>query len=141
MTVKFRLHLCSKSRLISVHPERKLRLGKADFKSAFKTLPVASDQKWLCYSLVYNPEKQCLQVVQLWTQAFGSLGGVVAWYRTAKLIQKIMLELFHIVVFAYVDDFFWVMPDGSTDDINLADFVLSAFKHVREARKWLYGTS
>ena len=28
---------------------------------------------------------------------------VVAWYRTAKLIQTIMLELFGIVVFAYVD--------------------------------------
>ena len=29
-----------------------LHLGKADFKSAFKTLPPAREQRWLCWSLV-----------------------------------------------------------------------------------------
>ena len=30
----------------------KLQLGKADFKSAFKTLPPSKDQEWLCYALI-----------------------------------------------------------------------------------------
>ena len=109
---------------------RKLRMGKADFKSAFKTLAPAESQRWLCYALIYNPERRCLQVIRLLTQAFGSLGGVVAWYRTAKLIQCIMLELFDIVVFVYVDDFFWVIPDGAESDSDYAAFVMSAFKRV-----------
>lgn len=108
----------------------KLKMGKADFKSAFKTLPPAENQKWLCFSLVYNPVEKKLQVIQLFTQAFGSLGGVVAWYRTAKMIQCIMQELFGIVVFAYVDDFFWVVPDGPAACDNTANFVLDAFKQV-----------
>ena len=105
---------------------RKLRVGKADFKSASKTLSAAGEKQWLCYSLAYNPELQRFQVIRLYTQAFGSLGGVVAWYRTAKLIQTIMLDLFHIVVFAYVDDFFWVVPDGCNGE-SMADFVLRVF--------------
>ena len=72
-------------------------MGKADFKSASKTLPTDTNPQWLCYALVFNPHKQRLQVVRLMTQAFGSLGGVVAWYRTAKIIQTIMLELFDLL--------------------------------------------
>ena len=106
-----------------------LRMGKADFKSAFKTLPPSKGHRWLCFSLVYNPEKEKLQVVQLFTQAFGSLGGVVAWYRTAKVLQHILLELFHIPVFAYVDDFFWVSVSPSSQR-DLAKFILDVFKAV-----------
>ena len=54
-------------------------MGKADFKSAFKTLPPDESQSWLCYALVINPEVGKLQVVQLYTQALGSLGGDIAW--------------------------------------------------------------
>ena len=49
--------------------------------------------------------------------------------RTAKMIQSIMLELFHVVVFVYVDDFFWVAPDSDQNE-NLAEYILNVFKHV-----------
>ena len=71
------------------HSGKELRLGKSDFKSAFKTLYVSEDQEWLCHALVFNPETQKWQVVQLLSQTFGSLGGVVAWHRIAKAIQTI----------------------------------------------------
>ena len=67
---------------------------------------------------------------QLYTQAFGSLGGVVARYRTAKVLQTIMLELFNIPVFVYVDDIFWVMPDLEHPTILTAEFLLAVFKEV-----------
>jgi len=50
------------------------------------------------------------QIIQLHCQAFGSLGGVIAWYRTAMMIQHVMQELSDLVVFAYVDDCFRVVP-------------------------------
>ena len=166
-------------------------MGKAYFKSVFKTLPAASDQQRHCYPLVYNSKKQRFQVIKLLTQAFGSLGGVVGaqfvfcfsqrvtfgypcpvlppkrvttsllgctnlkfdngtpsisqvtfrrdlincraltWYRTAKLIQTIMLELFSIPVFAWVDDFFWIAPDGlGGNNNNAAEFIMENLKLV-----------
>ena len=97
--------------LVQAKPPRKsspsLVVGKQDFKSAFKTLPASRQHAWLCWALAYNPHLGKLQAVPLWTQVFGSLGGVTAWYRTAKAIQRIMLKLFHCVLFFYVDDAFW----------------------------------
>ena len=37
------------ARVIKGAWDRELHLGKADFKSAFKTLPPSEDQKWLCW--------------------------------------------------------------------------------------------
>ena len=42
-----------------------LELGKADFKSAFKTLPPSSSQDWRCQSLVFDPRERCHKVVSL----------------------------------------------------------------------------
>ena len=108
-----------------------LAMGKADFKSAFKTLPPSAEQKWLCYSLVFNPKLGKHQVVPLHCQAFGSLGGVIAWYRTAMMIQCVMQEIFGLVVFVYVDDCFWIVPqfDRHTE-LQSADWIAKLFEFV-----------
>ena len=86
-----------------------LEMGKADFKSAYKTVPPATDQAWLCWALVYNPHLGEHQVTQLHSQTFGSLGAVIAWYRAAKAIQTVMEQL-GLVVQLHVDDCFWITP-------------------------------
>ena len=68
--------------------------------------------------------------MELFTQAFGSLGGVVAWYRTAKVIQTLLLDLFGIVVFCYVDDFFFVIPESPAGTTDSAKFVLNMFQRI-----------
>ena len=88
-----------------------LQMGKTDFRSAFKTLPAASDQSWLCWALVFNTDAKRLQAVPLWSQVFGSLGGVTGWYRTARAIQCVLCTLFFVLVFFYVDDVFWAATD------------------------------
>ena len=108
-----------------------LSLGKEDFKSAFKTLPPGQDQQWLCWALVYNTDLQRHQVVPLYTQCFGSLGAVVAWYRTVSMIQNIMSELFGLVVFVYVDACFWVAPDYSSfQGFPTASWIATVFQEV-----------
>ena len=67
------------SRILKAEWESELEVGKADFQSAFKTVPVADAQQWLCWALVYNPHEGRHQVTRLNTQTFGSLGAVVAW--------------------------------------------------------------
>ena len=75
-----------------------LQMGKADCKSAFKTLPVSSDQQWLGWALVYCPTERKHKVAQINSQSFGSLGAVAAWYRTARLVQHVMLNIFGYVI-------------------------------------------
>ena len=83
-----------------------LTLGKAEFKSAFKTLPPSKTQQRLCWSLVYNTDIGEFVAVPSHSQASGSLGAVVAWFRTVKMIQAVMQNLFGLVLFSYVDDCF-----------------------------------
>ena len=63
-----------------------LLLGKADSRSALITFPTPKDQSWINWGLVYNPDKGRHQVVPFFTQTFGSLGAVMARFRTAMLL-------------------------------------------------------
>ena len=97
-----------------------LQIGKSDFEAAFKTLPAAAAQGWMCWALVYNTDCELLQVVPVQSQSFGSLGAVMAWHRTACLLQQIMSSLFGLVTFSYVDDFFWLCPADATSGVDAA---------------------
>lgn len=106
-------------------------MGKSDFKSAFKTIPASDEHEWLCWALVYNPDEGRLQAVPIYSQVFGSLGGVTGWYRTARAIQHIMLTMFFVAIFFYVDDAFWaaravILPNGQTQVV----WIGSVFKRV-----------
>ena len=104
------------SALLKKHCSGKLCLGKSDFWSAFKTLPPSEGQTWLCCTLSFNPVVGKLQVAPLYSQAFGSVGAVVAWYRTATALQTIMDRIINLNVFSYVDDCFWACPDFEFQD-------------------------
>ena len=54
-------------------------------------------------------------VAPIYCQAFGSVGAVVAWFRTTAMIQAILEEVFKVVVLAYVDDCFWIAMESSGD--------------------------
>ena len=75
-----------------------LSMGKSDFKSAFKTLPILEAHQWLCWALVWDPLERIHKAVPLFSHVFGNIGGVTAWFRAAKAIQHIMLKLFGIYV-------------------------------------------
>ena len=59
---------------------------------------------------MFDPVKAELVVIRIQSQAFVSLGAVVAWFRTVKLIWCIMENLFQLVSLCYVDDCFWLTP-------------------------------
>ena len=120
------------STVLKAHWQGGLQLGKSDFKSAFKTLPPSQDQRWLCYSLVFNPELQRHQVVPLYSQAFGSLGAVVAWYRTAMAVQHIMTSILRLPVMIYVDDCFWVSPTFDLPAQPSAQWIQCVFEYITQ---------
>ena len=120
------------STVLKSHWPGGLQLGKSDFKSAFKTLPPSQEQRWLCYSLVFNPALQRHQVVPLYSQAFGSLGAVVAWYRTAMAVQHIMTNIFRLPVMIYVDDCFWLAPSFNRPEQPSAQWIQCVFEYVTQ---------
>ena len=69
-------------------------------------------------------------VVPIHSQAFGSLGAVVAWFRTVELIQVIMENLFQLVILCYVDDCFWATPRFPETGAPDASWVLQVFEYV-----------
>lgn len=59
---------------------------------------MCDSQRWLSWSLVFNPELEKLQVMPMYSQVFGSLGAVAAWLRTAKAAQTSLTSPLHDVV-------------------------------------------
>ena len=109
------------TRVLKQYIPGKLTMGKSDFKSASKTLPAHVDQAWLCWCIVYNPELGRHKAAPLLSQSFGSLGAVMAWYRTAMLLQEALQVLFSVTTFIYVVNCFWVYPecpDGGGPDAS-----------------------
>ena len=119
-------------RVLKRYVPGKLTMGKSGFKSAFKTLPAHADQAWHCCCIVYNPEVGKHQAAPLLSQSFGSLGAVMAWYRTAMLIQQIMQVLFRVTTFIYVDDCFWVCPESPERGGPDASWQACVFQYVVE---------
>ena len=81
---------------------------------------------------MYNPELGRHQAAPLLSQSFGSLGAVMAWYRTAMLLQEIVQVLFSVTTLIYVDDCFWVCPecpDGGGPD---ASWQACVFQYVAD---------
>ena len=60
--------------------------------------------------MVYNTDIEDFVAIRILSQAFGSLGAVVAWFRTVNMIQANLEDIFGLVFFAYVDDSLWVTP-------------------------------
>ncbi|CAK0857956.1 unnamed protein product, partial [Prorocentrum cordatum] len=56
------------------HGDAAPAMGKADFKSAFKTLPPDSQHEWPCWALVSQPDTGAWMAAPLWTHVFGNLG-------------------------------------------------------------------
>ena len=74
--------------------------------SAFKTVCPSRDQVWLMWALVFDTDTQRWVASELRTQPFGALGGVYAWWRVAQALRSILVRLFGLVIFLYVDDVF-----------------------------------
>ena len=123
-TIKQRLENVGKS-LVEVS------VGKADFKSAFKTLPPSDSQTWLCWALAFDPVSSCLKAVPLWSHVFGNIGSVAAWFRTVKAIQAILHVVFKLPILFYVDDGFWVGTEHRTiSGLTITEWIGDLFARV-----------
>ena len=55
----------------------------------------------------------------------------MAWHRTAALIKNIMESVFELLVFSYVDDFFWVSVNDPKSGVNAA-WLQQVFRQVAQ---------
>ena len=85
---------------------RQVLIGKEDFVSAYKTVCPAAEHHWLMWALVFDTDIGEWKASEPGTQPFGALGGVYAWWRCGQAIRSIIVRLFWLVLFFYVDDVF-----------------------------------
>ena len=90
-------------------PHEPLVLLKADFKSAYRHVPVAADQLSFARILVVRPDG-ALHVAQQWAMPFGAIGAVYAWDRLASAVTQCLAAFLLVPMLRYVDDLFAVMP-------------------------------
>ena len=79
---------------------------------------------------MYCPTERKHKVAHINSQSFGSLGAVAAWYRTARMVQHVMLSIFGYVIFVYVDDCFWVAPEFDQEGYPGVDTIANTFEYV-----------
>ena len=99
-------------RLRARFPGVPLRLFKADFKSAYRAIPILPDDLVFARVLLVSPFDGELYVATQLAMPFGAVGAVYAWDGLAAAVCGILAELFHVPVIRYVDDLFLVVPSG-----------------------------
>jgi len=99
-------------RLRAAFPGVGLRLIKADFKSAYRAVPVAPEDLVFARILLVNPDDGELYVATQFAMPFGAVGAVYGWDGLAAAVAKLLSSLFHVPVIRYVDDLFMVVPVG-----------------------------
>ena len=87
-------------------PSRVLTLGKQDFKSAYKTLAVAS--KDLPYTRCAFRAHGAVQALQLTALPFGAVGSVHAWDMVGEAVQWTLASIYGVASTRYVDDLIFV---------------------------------
>ena len=85
----------------------RLRLTKADFTGAFKTLPIHSADLDVAVS-VWRRQDGTIRCLQLFALPFGALPSGYCWERLGHAIQSILAVIFHIPRGRYVDDVFGI---------------------------------
>ena len=87
-------------------PGRVLTFGMQDFKSAYKTLAVAS--KDLPYTRRAFRAHDTVQALQLTALPFGAVGSVHAWDMVGEAVQWSLARIYGVASTRYVDDLIFV---------------------------------
>ena len=91
-------------------PTEQLLLLKADFKSAYRCVPIRGDHLVFARLLLVDPSDGSLHVAHQWAMPFGAIGAVYAWDRLGSVVTQILARLFWLPMLRYVDDLFTVVP-------------------------------
>ena len=92
---------------------KKLGLRKADIKSAYRRLPIKPDQRWMAWVILQINGVN--MIARHNACMFGAIGSVLAWDRVGEMIKIVCLRLLKIPSFRWVDDYFSVEPEGTTE--------------------------
>ena len=87
-------------------------LLKADFKGAYRSIPISPEQVDLAQILVRDTDENMWVTLRQLAHPFGAVAAVYAWERVGGAIVAILRSL-GLPVFRYVDDLFAVVPEAA----------------------------
>ena len=92
-----------------ISPNTKLLACSMDFAHAYKHIGIPKSQRDFA-TIILTPPGGPVHYAKLHTQPFGSSRAPANWGRVTHFLQEVMLNMFDVVVFIYVDDCFIVEP-------------------------------
>ena len=123
-TINLKLHHDSVDDIIEAtrqlhRPDDPPRLTKADFKGAYRTVPLHPDQRHLAAILVYDTDRRRWVRTRQRACPFGALSSVYHWDRIAAAMTSIARWM-GLPIFRYVDDLFMSAPSSIAEDFKHA---------------------
>ena len=108
---------------------------KADFKGAYRTVPLEPSQIDLATLLVRDTDQCAWTTVQQWALPFGAVASVYGWERVGGAITAILRNA-GLPVLRYVDDLFLAVPRGMGDAAREAlEMIVAALGWTLEPSK------
>ncbi len=85
----------------------RLKLLKSDFRAAYRSCPILSEDLKFSHILIRGASGELL-VSEQFAMPFGAVGAVYAWDRLGSAITAILIDHLLVPCIRYVDDLFWV---------------------------------
>ena len=94
--------------LQEAYPEERLVIFKADFKSAYRCVPIRPEHYPFAKILITDTTDGSLKQAQQYAMPFGSIAAVYGWDRLAHALTFLVSQILLLPVCRYVDDLFGV---------------------------------
>lgn len=104
--------------LQEAEPDARLVIFKADFKSAYRCVPIRPEDYAFAKILVTNPADGSVNQAQQFAIPFGSIATVYGWDRLAHAITFLIRHVLLLPACRYVDDIFGVCFDYESDFVR-----------------------
>ena len=95
-----------------------------DLKSAYKQLPIHSDDLRFAQATVWNPENQKPAVVSLKALPFGATGSVQGFCRCSVALWALVLRYIIVPITVFFDDYTSVVADSDSSSAEAALILL-----------------
>ena len=85
-----------------------LYIGTEDMQGAYRQIPLPDSQVAISITGVYNPNKDCVDLFEMYGQPFGAGHAVPNFYRLAEWACRLLCRAFSLVIDHFFDDFFYI---------------------------------
>lgn len=96
-------------------PSRKLVIGTADMKAAYRQVPLAESDIPAAVTAIYDPTEGEVKLREMYGQPFGAGHAVPNFYRVAEWFCRLIVRLYGIQCDHFFDDYWIIDTEGNSE--------------------------